>query len=199
MAKAKAKRARSVELGGGRQGEVVALENAYGNGGVDRVVVVDTVAALAARGRLDVDQIEAARRYRAAFDGVMAALGNRVDVDRVDRSGHDGVSDRQLRAARDLAEAHRVLGHFAWVVKAVVGEGASLRDVAGRLGETCPRVASGAASVLLRTSLTALAVHWMPQRKARIGSVHSADYRPSLTGGDSDAALPAASVPSREP
>lgn len=160
------------------------VQDAYGNGAVERVTVVaDTVLLLARRGELEPRQVAAAHRYRTAVERVSATGRSALFVDRVDGGTHLAIPASKAAAAADIRHAREVLGKFAWIVDAVVVEGLTLDAVASRLPGGVSRGTKSTASVLFRMALSHLADAWLPVRAAIVSS-HAEGYRPEGVTGE---------------
>ncbi|MCF3933288.1 hypothetical protein L1787_07670 [Acuticoccus sp. M5D2P5] len=178
--KAAKRPARPATAAEARERTAAIVESPYGNG-VDRVSVVDPIVCMVRQGRLDVRQQSAAHRYRKAFDRVYGAQACILGKDGTTSRGiAGGASQGLLEAAGELREADRILGWTASTVRAVVGYGRSLDELAAELEGEASRTAKASISAVLRQSLTALAEVWFPET-ARMG-VTSTEMRAASMG-----------------
>lgn len=135
------------------------VENPYGNG-VDRVSVVDPIIAMARQGRLSQPELNAAERYRLAFEAVFAGNCSALALDVIDGGGGDGISERRLRGARDLTEAGRLLGPLEPHLRRVVAGDLTLEQLGHVIGETDKRRAKVAGSAFIKFAVGRLAEAW---------------------------------------
>ncbi|GAB5376486.1 MAG: hypothetical protein AcusKO_29480 [Acuticoccus sp.] len=143
-----------------KRAESVIVENPYGNG-VDRVNMVDPIAAMRRQGRLTEREVTAANRYRSAFDVVHAGGCSPLALEPVDGGGGGcSISDRKLTAAGILSSASAMLGPLERPLWLLVSNGLTLEEVGRALGETNKRGATAAASTLVRLALRTLADGW---------------------------------------
>lgn len=157
------------------------VENPYGNGIDGVVVVADTVALLAGRGKLTPVQQAAAKRYRVAAERA-GSLGDCVLAKDGGAAGlRSGVSEARLAAAADLNDAFKALGPLHWVIHAVCVDGWTLSEVAGRVGgmpgAEIGRDERAGAGALLRAGLDTLVQKWFPPTGGNMHSVRADDAR----------------------
>jgi hypothetical protein len=116
-----------------------------------------SVVTLAAHGILDADQVEAAWRFRRAWETVESArqasigFAEWVDAGRLPA----GLAERQLQAAGDLRQCRKLLGaHGYMLVGRICGEGWHIRDLYQH------RRDRDTATDMLRIHLSSLAALW---------------------------------------
>lgn len=145
----------------------VAVDNPYYSGSHPesqtnpRTVVVSlrdsSIVTLAAHGVIDANQVEAAWRFRKAWETVQApgtvSAGFQEWVDTTCRPAE--LAERRLAAAGDLRNARRILGNHGYMlVSKVCGEGWHIRDLYHKRGER------DAMTLMLRIHLASLARIW---------------------------------------
>jgi hypothetical protein len=116
-----------------------------------------SVSTLAAHGILDLAQVQAAIRFRHAWETVggigssSAAFGERVDMSR----RPTGIAERRLQAAADLRFCRQLLGaHGYMLVGRICGDGEHIRDICRT------RRQRDTAHDMLKIHLAALAASW---------------------------------------
>jgi hypothetical protein len=116
------------------------------------------IALMAAKKQLDSYHLEAASKFRSAYEALVGSGAGSFDYSRepVDGGGaRDPITERQLVAGHTLKEARQLLGVRAYaVVSKVAGEGVYIKDMASTHKE---RVTIGE---YLRHALSDLAELW---------------------------------------
>lgn len=116
-----------------------------------------TVVTLGRMGILDEDQIEAAFRFRNAFEVVKDAARSSIGFQEWSDPGKPSqhISERRAAAGTQLKQARSYLGaHGYWLVGRICGEGYSVGDI------TENRREREAFSLMLQIHLTGLAKLW---------------------------------------
>jgi hypothetical protein len=116
-----------------------------------------SVVTLAAHGILDADQVDAAFRFRRAWETVASARQSSIGFDEWIDAGRlpAGLAERQLQAAEDLRQCRKLLGaHGYMLVGRVCGEGWHLRDLYPKRGDR------DAMTRMLYIHLSSLAALW---------------------------------------
>jgi hypothetical protein len=93
-----------------------------------------SITTLAAAGALDASQVAAAFRFRNAYLITLEAKRESIGFDEWRAPGRTDLNEQERRAdaARDLSEARRLVGAYAYaLLLRVAGEGHSLSDMYG--------------------------------------------------------------------
>jgi hypothetical protein len=115
------------------------------------------LVVLEQRGSIDEAQVKAGERFRSIWEALGGAGTGAFDYSRepVDGGGaREALSERQIRAGQDLAEARKVLGIGYDVMVKVAGEGLGIPELTDNQSKR------RAYSEYLKDGLSALAKHW---------------------------------------
>lgn len=126
------------------------------------------LVVLEQRGSIDDAQVKAGERFRSIWEALGGSGTGAFDYSRepVDGGGaREALSERQIAAGQDLAEARRVLGIGYDVMVKVAGEGLGISELTDNQSKR------RAYAEYLKDGLTALARHWGYENRgnSRIG------------------------------
>jgi hypothetical protein len=91
-----------------------------------------SITTLAAAGALDAEQVAAAFRFRNAYLVTLEAKRESIGFDEWRAPGRTDLNEQERRqaAAKDLAEARRLVGAYAYaLLLRICGEGHSIADI----------------------------------------------------------------------